>query len=340
MANEICQITQLPIIHENENFKGDGICNIVKLGNLQFPVNLTPSTHKYLLGQDHHRHIATGLILNGFLHDNVILSMEISLTDISKGEIPRQRKNLQEWFSENYFPKTDLEKVDFSLERVQRLIGKMGASIEFDGKDSWYKMFFCQDKGEFNFILRTLQTKGFIEILDKPIGPDGLPSKTGKIFPQKVNLTYEGISYLNKKQKEVQKDLCFVAMSFGADETQIFTEALKPAIKAAGYQAKRVDDTDHHIDKEQTINDSILALAKKANFLVCDYTGNKRGVYFEHGYAWGLGKKVIMTVKESEMNDLHFDVSHYPFIVWKDYEDLRIRLQAKIESWIGRFENN
>lgn len=51
-----------------------------------------------------------------------------------------------------------------------------------------------------------------------------------------------------------------------------------------------------------------------------------------------MGKKVIMTCKESEMKDLHFDVSHYPFILWKDYEDLKTRLQAKIESWIGRFE--
>ena len=127
-------------------------------------------------------------------------------------------------------------------------------------------------------------------------------------------------------------------MSSGAAENPIFTQAIKLAVEAAGYQAKRVDDTDHHIDKEKTINDSILALAKKANFVVCDYTANMRGVYFEHGYAWGMGKKVIMTVKESEMADLHFDVSHYPFIVWKDYEDLKTRLQAKIESWIGKFE--
>jgi len=39
-----------------------------------------------------------------------------------------------------------------------------------------------------------------------------------------------------------------------------------------------------------------------------------------------------------DFEPLHFDVRNYPFIMWTDYEDLRIRLQAKIESWIGRFE--
>jgi len=255
--------------------------------------------------------------------------------------------------NENIWPKTDLEKVEFALEKIQKLIGRMGASFVFDRQDPWYKMFFCHDQEEFNFILKTLRNQGLIEIIDKPIGPDGLPIKTGQIFPQRVNLTYDGISYLNKKQKEVQKDLCFVAMSFGDSEKPIYTEAIEPAIEAAGYQARRVDDTDHHIDKEQTINDSILALAKKANFVVCDYTGNKRGVYFEHGYAWGLSKKVIMTCKDPEIqkrewiasgkdekdfDPLHFDVRNYPFIMWTDLADLRTRLQAKIESWIGKFE--
>ena len=154
----------------------------------------------------------------------------------------------------------------------------------------------------------------------------------------KIQMTYDGLAYINEKRREVQKDMCFVAMSFGISESDIFIKAIKPAVDACGYLALRVDNPVYHIEKERTINDSILALAKKANFLVCDYTANKRGVYFEHGYAWGMGKKVIMTVKESEMGDLHFDVSHYPFIVWKDYEDLRIRLQSKIESWIGKFE--
>lgn len=326
-VGDFCPITNLKIVGIEERVPR-AISHYVSFCGPNFLIQSSASYVEFLNQNPQVKEVVIGCLFNYPINRRIWLTQR---------ETPGMI-NWKDWIAGLEYPKTDLEKVDFSLGKIQQLIGRMGKSIKFERNDPWFKLFFCHDNDEFHFILKTLKNQGYIELWDKPIGPDGQPIKTGQPFPLNVSLTYDGISFLNKKQKEIQKDLCFVAMSFGENEKLIFTEAIEPAVKACGYQARKVDDAEHHIDKEQTINDSILALAKKAHFVVCDYTGNKRGVYFEHGYAWGMGKKVIMTIKESEMADLHFDVSHYPFIVWKDFEDLRTRLQVKIESWIGKFE--
>ena len=87
------------------------------------------------------------------------------------------------------------------------------------------------------------------------------------------------------------------------------------------------------------INDEIVALIKKCKFLVADFTGQRGGVYFESGFAKGLGKDVIWLCNEKEKGKLHFDTSHYNFIFGIDsnhgleelYKRLRTRIEATIE---------
>jgi nucleoside 2-deoxyribosyltransferase len=334
-VGDICPITSLTIVALHERLPR-AISHFVAFAGKSYLVQASSSFAEFLIKTPEMRKLVVGCLLNYPLSERIWLT---------KQEIPGMT-DWNDWLNGLEYPRNDIDKIDFALKRIFKINGKMGAEIELDMEEKWNFVFFCQDKAELRFVFKTLTSKGLISF-------EEFKSGQGRVVPWKISLTYEGLIWLNQKDKEVQKDLCFVAMSFGPDETPIFNEALKPAIEAAGYQARRVDDTDHHIDKEQTINDSILALAKKANFVVCDYTGNKRGVYFEHGYAWGMGKKVIMTCKDPEVQKqewvasgkdekdfepLHFDVRNYPFIMWTDLADLRTRLQAKIESWIGRFE--
>lgn len=327
---EKCLITGLPVtrvIDDLYDFK-----YWIKIGDLDHALWIKPDLKEKLEEEP-----LLKSLLCGVLALNMLNELEGNFYGFILGDKPRKVESIYSLFPVDKIydtfelPTNQIDKTDFQLRAIYSFLQKPGSSLSFTPfEQERFLYFFCQDISELHFFCKGFGDEGLLRYEELKVG-DNLMTFT-------VHPTIKGYQHIFQKETEVQKDLCFVAMSFGADETPIFTKALKPAIEAAGYQARRVDDKEHHIDKEQTINDSILALAKKANFVVCDYTGNKRGVYFEHGYAWGMGKKVIMTVKESEMADLHFDVSHYPFIVWKDYEDLRIRLQAKIESWIGRYE--
>lgn len=79
---------------------------------------------------------------------------------------------------------------------------------------------------------------------------------------------------------------------------------------------------------------------------MADLTGYRGGVYWEAGFAYGLGLPVIYTCHKSwlkpEYNDnneitregVHFDVEHRNMILWDNVEELKIKLENRIAAVI------
>lgn len=126
----------------------------------------------------------------------------------------------------------------------------------------------------------------------------------------------------------------FVAMWFAPEMTNIYENVLAPAIQSAGYIPHRVDQREH-IDK---IDDEIILQIRRSRFVVADATGHRGGVYYEAGFASGLGLPVFWTCRKDVMKDLHFDVNHYNCIVWEldKLDEFRDALARRIESVLGR----
>lgn len=124
----------------------------------------------------------------------------------------------------------------------------------------------------------------------------------------------------------------FVAMSFDESMKRIYDEGFSTAIKNAGYIPYRVDQSEH-VEK---IDDRIIAEIRKSKFIVADFTSHKAGVYFEAGFALGLGLPVIWSCKKDDMKNLHFDIRQYNCIDWENSHDLNARLRYRIESILGK----
>ena len=120
-------------------------------------------------------------------------------------------------------------------------------------------------------------------------------------------------------------------MWFNALVTPAFKDGIEPAITDTGYRAIRIDLQEH----SESIIDRIIAEIKEARFVIADFTGQRGGVYFEAGFARGLGLNVIWTCKDDHFNDLHFDVKGFNVIEWKAPADLRERLNARIRAVVG-----
>jgi hypothetical protein len=75
-------------------------------------------------------------------------------------------------------------------------------------------------------------------------------------------------------------------------------------VQAAGYTPVIVNAVEH-VNK---IDDEIISQIRNARFLVADFTGHRGGVYFEAGFALGLGLPVFWTCKKDHLDHLHFDV--------------------------------
>jgi hypothetical protein len=110
-----------------------------------------------------------------------------------------------------------------------------------------------------------------------------------------------------------------------------FHDGIKPAILETGYLPIRIDLQEH----SDSVIDRIFAEIQEARFVVADFTGHRGGVYFEAGFARGLGLDVIWTCKDDHFELLHFDVRGFNVIVWKTPSELRERLNARIRAIVG-----
>jgi hypothetical protein len=132
----------------------------------------------------------------------------------------------------------------------------------------------------------------------------------------------------------------FIAMWFDKSMDPARAEGFEPALRAAGYTPVIVSGVEH-INK---IDDEIISQIRKSKFLVADFTGHRGGVYFEAGFAMGLGLPVFWTCRQDDLAKLHFDIRQYNCIDWVDTADLSKRLQRRIEAVIGggpvRFDNS
>ncbi len=80
------------------------------------------------------------------------------------------------------------------------------------------------------------------------------------------------------------------------------------------------------------ITSEICKEIKESRFVVADLTQQRGGVYYEAGYALGMGKDVIFCCDEADSQNIHFDVAQINTIYWKDTEDLYSKLKERIQA--------
>ena len=114
---------------------------------------------------------------------------------------------------------------------------------------------------------------------------------------------------------------------------EAFDGILKAAQLDCGYHVVRVDRERHNDD----ITDRILAGIRAAQFLIADFTFQRPGVYYEAGFAQGLGRTVIRTCRDVDLDNLHFDTRQFFHLKWHEPTDLRLSLAEHIQSTIGAY---
>ena len=151
-----------------------------------------------------------------------------------------------------------------------------------------------------------------------------------------TTLTVEGYARLAELEAaNAESSKGFVAMWFDDSLKEAWEEGIKRGIEDAGYEAVRIDQQEH-VNK---IDDEIIAEIRRSRFVVADFTqgedGARGGVYYEAGFAHGLGIEVIFTCREDALEHVHFDTRQYNHIVWETPKELRQRLAARISAVIG-----
>lgn len=153
----------------------------------------------------------------------------------------------------------------------------------------------CWNEYELGYILR--------DYLKKECAYLSSPSSNSYI------ITPKGWMHLHSiKHGKRSSSLAFIAMWF-SNEVDEAHKAFEEAIKLAGYAPLRIDQLLHN----NKIDDEILAAIRRSRFVVADFTGHRGGVYFEAGFALGLGIPVIWLCRQDHLEKVHFDNRQYNF---------------------------
>jgi hypothetical protein len=118
--------------------------------------------------------------------------------------------------------------------------------------------------------------------------------------------------------------LVFVISPFTPDMDPVYL-AIAEAARAVGLRAERIKD----VPGDHRITDLMLAMIRRARFVVADLTHERPNVYFELGYARGLGKTVITILRAGTA--VHFDVRDWTYLEYEDSRPLESDLRERLE---------
>jgi hypothetical protein len=124
---------------------------------------------------------------------------------------------------------------------------------------------------------------------------------------------------------------CFIAMSFDPALNGAYRYGIHRAVVECGYEPVFMKD----VLTNEDINFRILAEIRKAQILVRISRGKGGGVYFEAGFARGLGREVFWTCRADDRKNFHFDTNHFQYVFWNETSDLREQLREKILAVVG-----
>ena len=222
------------------------------------------------------------------------------------------------------YPRTATEMTDRTMLNLGRLARHPCDEIELELSD--YPVLFGRGREDMIQMIRLLKSMDYVTDADSTLGMIRL--KISAPGWRKI----EELQHSNLESKQA-----FVAMWFDAEMQAVWEEGLKRGVEQAGsFTAIRMDLQEHN----EKICDQIIAEIRRSRFVVADFTGNRGGVYYEAGFAQGLGIPVIWSVRKDWLDRVHFDTRQYNHIVYENPQELcqalTNRIAATIPDAIGK----
>jgi hypothetical protein len=128
---------------------------------------------------------------------------------------------------------------------------------------------------------------------------------------------------------DFEKGLVFVIMPFRGQEMADVYSAVKDECTKLGLHANRVDE---NVGSGFVIRE-ITNLIERAEFIICDLTNERPNVYYELGYAHGVGNEgldILLIAKEGTV--LHFDIAPLRVQYYSSTEHLRRVISSNLKT--------
>ena len=124
--------------------------------------------------------------------------------------------------------------------------------------------------------------------------------------PLSVFLQSNGRASVKAIKVTEQERICFVVMQFTEEYNALYTDVIKLTCEEFGYKVIRGDDFYH----SGSIIEDITRSIRECSLVIADVTPNNPNVFYEVGFAHGIGKTTIL-LSDRKRDKLPFDISGF-----------------------------
>lgn len=260
----------------------------------------------------------TGYILSG-------LARELYETG---GTYPKfSYKNIDETLKHYLIPNVNRieEKIQKLLKRLREKTEYFGQEIELGDIETVVPLAYAKNTKELEALFILLKEKRLAKIkVTENEKDDGLRRV-------RIILSEGGWDITNSLEKEnKESDRGFVAIWFD-DSMNESIVAVEEAITECKFKSVCIRD-EHFSEK---IMDKALGEIRRSRFVIVDLTGDRSSVFFEAGFAHGLGIETIYVYREQDTEEkipLEFYARHYQCYKYKTSSDLKEILKNAIKA--------
>ena len=263
---------------------------------------------------------------------------------------PITKENKNEIINSINPPRTLIDKINFVVKYLADSTQFFGDTIDIP-RPHGHRLFFCKNENELQNILESIKEQGYITGNEVSI----LDTIDTSLPPRKIIMTSRGLQYAETLFNRSFSTQCFVAMWFNESTQQLYEKiqnavtgtptADKNSVKyGANYTIMKIDEKDHinYIPAE------IISEIKRSRFMIADLSGYRGGVYYEAGFAEGLGIPVILTCSKewfeehtdeqgNKCSGVHFDLKQKNILLWENdkLDIFQRKLVARIGEIVG-----
>ncbi|MCX5542595.1 hypothetical protein M3A49_24365 [Paraburkholderia sp. CNPSo 3076] len=126
----------------------------------------------------------------------------------------------------------------------------------------------------------------------------------------------------------VQQGYAFIVMAIDPNDPALedVLDAIKEGAMRCGITAERIDE----VQASERITDRILESIRRAQYVIVDVTHPKPNVFYEAGFAHGIGKLPIYVARTG--TPLQFDLKDYPTIFFRSMKELKDGLEKRLRA--------
>jgi nucleoside 2-deoxyribosyltransferase len=134
------------------------------------------------------------------------------------------------------------------------------------------------------------------------------------------------IKFRNLEVK-AERPLCFTVMQFTEDFNVLYSDVIKPVCEQFGFKVVRGDD----LNTSGQILEDITQSIRSAALIIADVTPDNANVFYEVGYAHGIGKPTIL-LSDRRRERLPFDISGFRTLFYDNTIGGKVAVEQRLQQ--------